>query len=71
MYLIDDEIVYLGSLNFTGNGTRNNYETRIRITDRKAVKEMVAEFISLFNNDTYQERELSEWGRELYLEPLN
>ena len=71
MYLIDDEIVYLGSLNFTGNGIRNNYETRIRIIDRKAVKEVVAEFDALFNNDTYQEKELAEWGRELYLEPLN
>lgn len=66
MYLIDNAIAYLGSLNFTGNGTRNNYETRIRITDRKAVKELVGEFNALFHNEDYQEKELAEWGKELY-----
>tara|TARA_R110000851_G_scaffold271801_4_gene424461 strand:- start:861 stop:1250 length:390 start_codon:yes stop_codon:yes gene_type:complete len=69
MYLIDDGIAYLGSLNFTGNGTRNNYETRIRITDRKAVKELIFEFDDLFNNEDYPERELAEWGKKLYDEP--
>ncbi|MCM4168408.1 Cardiolipin synthase [Arenibacter antarcticus] len=71
IYLIDDEIAYLGSLNFTNNGTRNNYETRIRMVDRKAVKELVAEFETLFHNEIYLEKELSEWGRELYVEPGN
>lgn len=71
MYLIDDEIAYLGSLNFTGNGTRNNYETRIRITDRIAVKELMGEFDDLFNNEDYPERELAAWGRELYWEVEN
>ncbi|NKI27430.1 hypothetical protein HCG49_12745 [Arenibacter sp. 6A1] len=71
MYLIDDEIAYLGSLNFTGGGTQKNYETRIRIADRKAIKELVAEFKTLFHNEDYQEKCLAEWGRELYLEPAN
>ncbi|GGW51062.1 phospholipase D-like domain-containing protein [Arenibacter certesii] len=64
------EIAYLGSLNFTYNGTRNNYETRIRIADRKAIKELNAEFDALFYNENYLEKELSEWGRELYVEPV-
>tara|TARA_R110000764_G_scaffold238954_2_gene337063 strand:- start:3638 stop:4399 length:762 start_codon:yes stop_codon:yes gene_type:complete len=71
MYLIDNAIAYLGSLNFTGNGTRNNYETRIRITDRKAVKELVGEFNALFHNEDYQGKELTEWGKELYWEVGN
>jgi len=71
LYLIDDEIAYLGSLNFTGNGTRNNYETRIRITDIKPVKELLGEFDNLFQNENYLEKELTEWGRELYLEEGN
>src|SRR5690606_10728568 len=37
IYIIDDEIVYMGSLNFTGSGTKENYETRIRTTDNNAV----------------------------------
>tara|TARA_R110001606_G_scaffold379611_1_gene539736 strand:- start:15 stop:776 length:762 start_codon:yes stop_codon:yes gene_type:complete len=68
LYLIDDGIAYLGSLNFTGNGIKNNYETRIRITDRKAIKELRVEFDSLFHNEDYMEKEMAEWGRELYEE---
>jgi len=71
LYLIDDEIAYLGSLNFTGNGTKNNYETRIRITDRKAIKEFVGEYDALFRNENYLEKEVVEWGRELYVEQGN
>ncbi|MEG3657769.1 phospholipase D-like domain-containing protein [Arenibacter palladensis] len=71
LYLIDEGIAYLGSLNFTGNGTKNNYETRIRITDRKGVEELVAEFDALFHNEDYLEKELAEWGKELYVEPGN
>ena len=69
LYVIDDGIAYLGSLNFTGNGTRNNYETRIRITERKALKELVCEFDALFHNENYLEKEIAKWGRELYVEP--
>lgn len=68
IYLIDDGIAYLGSLNFTGNGTRNNYETRIRITDRNAVKELVGEFDALFHKKDLPERDVGEWGMELYME---
>lgn len=71
LYLIDEEIAYMGSLNFTANGTRNNYETRIRITENKAVKELVEEFEYLFHNQDYPERNLAEWGRELYGEVGN
>lgn len=40
IYLIDDAIAYLGSLNFTVSGTKHNYETRIRTTDQNAIKEI-------------------------------
>ena len=68
IYLIDNEIAYLGSMNFTANGTKNNYETRIRITDPRAVKEMNEEFDSLLNNDDLPDKDIAEWGRELYVE---
>ncbi len=70
MYIIDDETAYLGSLNFTGNGTRNNYETRIRITDTGALKELANEFNGLFQNTDLRERDIDSWGKELYLEPI-
>lgn len=38
VYIIDDRIAYLGSLNFTKSGTQSNYETRIRTTEQAAVK---------------------------------
>ena len=50
IYLIDDEIAYLGSLNFTYSGTKNNYETRIRTIDPNAVKEIKEEFYQLMNH---------------------
>ncbi|WP_394331702.1 phospholipase D-like domain-containing protein [Arenibacter certesii] len=62
IYLVDHEIAYLGSLNFIYNGAHKNYETRIRIADRKAIKELNSEFDTLFDNENYLEKELSEWG---------
>lgn len=66
MYLIDDEIAYLGSLNLTANGTKNNYETRIRIIDPVAVGELAEEFDALLNNVNIPELDVTEWGKELY-----
>jgi phosphatidylserine/phosphatidylglycerophosphate/cardiolipin synthase-like enzyme len=71
IYVIDDEIVYMGSLNFTGNGTRGNYETRIRTTDNEAVIKIVNEFNNLFYRAGLPERDIQFWGRELYAEPIN
>lgn len=66
IYVIDNEIAYLGSLNFTGNGTKNNYETRIRIIDQRAVKELVDEFETLLYNGDIPGMDVEEWGMELY-----
>lgn len=71
MYIIDDRIAYLGSLNFTRSGTQNNYETRIRITDTEAVKKIVEEFDTLFHNNDTPERSIQLWGQRLYPEPIN
>ncbi|MGS2760933.1 phospholipase D family protein [Sinomicrobium sp. M5D2P9] len=71
IYIIDDCIVYLGSLNFTGGGTRNNYETRIRITDSDPVYEIRKEFDRLFYEENLPERSVLSWGKTLYREPIN
>ncbi|WP_422350817.1 phospholipase D family protein [Flagellimonas sp.] len=70
VYIIDDRIAYLGSLNFTKSGTQSNYETRIRTTEQAAVKEIVEEFELLFHNDHIPERDMAIWGRWAYVEPL-
>ncbi|MDR2036710.1 MAG: phospholipase D family protein [Bacteroidales bacterium] len=71
IYLIDDQIVYLGSLNFTASGTRHNYETRIRTTDTNAIKEIKEELYHLMNHSDLPERDIQFWGKQLYQEPIN
>ena len=71
IYLIDDQIAYLGSLNFTASGTKHNYETRIRTTDPKAIKEIKEEFNQLLNHSNLPERDIQYWGKQLYKEPIN
>ncbi|WP_313376660.1 phospholipase D-like domain-containing protein [Chishuiella sp.] len=71
IYIIDDEIVYMGSLNFTSSGTKENYETRIRTIDKAAVNKIVEEFNDLFFNSGLPEIEIQSWGKSLYKEPIN
>ena len=71
IYIIDDRIAYLGSLNFTRNGTQNNYETRVRLADSLPVSKIVGEFDELFKSETLPLIELGKWGGYLYRAPLN
>jgi phosphatidylserine/phosphatidylglycerophosphate/cardiolipin synthase-like enzyme len=48
IYVIDDEIAYMGSLNFTGKGIKDNHETRIRTADPNAVAKIVEEVNDIF-----------------------
>ena len=71
IYLIDDQIAYLGSLNFTSSGTKHNYETRIRTEDPNAIKGIKEEFDRLMNHSRLPERDIQMWGKQLYKEPIN
>lgn len=71
IYLIDDAIAYLGSLNFTVSGTRLNYETRVRTMHPDAIMEIKREFNTLFYDSGLSERNIQMWGRSLYNEPIN
>jgi phosphatidylserine/phosphatidylglycerophosphate/cardiolipin synthase-like enzyme len=71
IYIIDDEIVFMGSLNFTYSGTKNNYETRIRTTDKSAVSKIIKEHDELFYESGYPEKNIRDWGKKLYGEPIN
>ncbi|MDD7886839.1 phospholipase D-like domain-containing protein [Flavivirga sp. 57AJ16] len=71
IYLIDDQIAYLGSLNFTSSGTKHNYETRIRTNDLNAIKEIKDEIYQLMNHSYLPERDIQLWGKQLYQEPIN
>ncbi|MDQ0639407.1 phosphatidylserine/phosphatidylglycerophosphate/cardiolipin synthase-like enzyme [Pedobacter sp. W3I1] len=71
IYLIDDQIAYMGSLNFTQSGTQFNHETRIRTTDAKAIEKIKLEIDELFENPYMPAVDLQLWGKQLYLEPIN
>jgi len=70
IFIIDDEIAYLGSLNFTYNGSRSNHETRVRTTDQKALNELLIEFEDLYESSSPQ-IDIQQWGRSIYNEPIN
>ena len=70
IFIIDDKIAYLGSLNFTYNGSRRNHETRIRTTDIKALNELLLEFEELYESSSPQ-IDIQKWGRSIYAEPIN
>lgn len=71
IYVIDDSIAYLGSLNFTASGTKYNYETRIRTVDKETVKKIRNEFYDLFHYSPMPEMDIQIWGSSLYKEPIN
>lgn len=71
IYIIDDQIVYMGSFNFTASGIRDNYETRIRTADMQAVSKIVEEFNTLFYHSKLPERDIQFWGSQLYQEKIN
>lgn len=66
LYIIDDCIAYLGSVNFTRSGCLLNHETRIRITDPEAIYQLTQEFEELLWNEYYNHLSVDEWGKELY-----
>ncbi|WP_294679320.1 phospholipase D family protein [uncultured Fluviicola sp.] len=66
LYIIDDCIAYLGSVNFTRSGCLFNHETRVRITDLQAIRQLRQEFSELLWSEEYDHTSVDEWGKELY-----
>lgn len=70
-YIIDDQIAYLGSLNFTESGMKFNYETIIKITDKESVDKIIKEFNDLFFSSILPSHHINEFGKELFTEEIN
>lgn len=70
-YVIDGEVAYLGSLNFTSSGMTHNYESCVRFTEPAAVQRISAMVESLCTSDWWDTRAAASWGPELYPEPAN
>lgn len=71
IYIIDERVAYLGSMNFTYSGMRSNFEARIKITDKEAIRELINEFERLYAAYPLEVKDIQKWGRCLYLEPIN
>lgn len=69
IYVIDDQIAYLGSMNLTANGMGNNIETRIRTTDKETVFGLSTFVDSLINNEEKNFIDLNTLGSKLFYEP--
>ncbi len=69
IYVIDEKIAYLGSVNYTYKAFKSNYETRIKVSSQKAVLDISKEVDKLFNNKEIGSIDINEWGKELYSEP--
>ncbi|QWX85244.1 hypothetical protein H0I23_06290 [Cellulophaga sp. HaHaR_3_176] len=70
IYLIDDQIAYLSSLNNSSVNTNHNYETRVRTEDEKAIKK-IREEICQMNHLQLSDRHIQALGKQLYREPIN
>lgn len=69
IYVIDREIAYIGSMNFTNNGFTSNFETRVRITQSEKIKELVAFIHTIFDDENnFKSHELWFLGKQVYSE---
>ncbi len=69
LYLIDERITYLGSLNFTDAGLQANVESRLRSTDSELAKQLSSYFDRVLA--TYPEADVEWLGKRVYAEPKN
>ncbi|SMO71150.1 phospholipase D-like domain-containing protein [Gracilimonas mengyeensis] len=71
IFIIDDKVAYVGSLNFTQSGFKYNHETRVKVTDAEAIRKINTEFEELYHNPNLGATDIQRLGRKLYPEPIN
>ncbi len=68
VYVIDDEVAFLGSCNLTHPGMSSNYETLVEVCDPKAVRQISEEVDRLCDSDHLPYLDIAAFGRKLYKE---
>ncbi|MFA6022738.1 MAG: phospholipase D-like domain-containing protein [Candidatus Pacearchaeota archaeon] len=63
IFVIDDEIAFLGSTNFTYSGFKTHYETTIKVEDKSAVQDISAEVEKLYSSTELKAKSIEEWVR--------
>src|SRR3989344_6755560 len=64
IFVIDEEVAFLGSVNFTYSGFKTHYETTIKVEDKIAVKDISQEVEKLYNSQDLRTKSVEEWGGE-------
>ena len=67
LYIVDDEIAYMGSFNFTKPGMDYNYESCFTIEEKTAVEKLCVFYDQVFNADVPKWQDLNELGQRVYL----
>lgn len=63
VFIIDENICFLGSVNFTYSGFKTHYETAIKVQDVSAVRAISEEIENLYNSSELRAKELRELVR--------
>src|SRR3989344_296874 len=63
IFVIDEEIAFLGSANLTYSGFKTHYETTIKIEDKNAVKDISLEVEKLYYSKDLKEKSVGDWVR--------
>ncbi|MBU0959318.1 MAG: phospholipase D family protein [Nanoarchaeota archaeon] len=61
IFVIDEEIAFLGSINFTYSGFKTHYETTIKVEDKNAVKDISHEVEMLYLSKDLKEKPVEDW----------
>jgi phosphatidylserine/phosphatidylglycerophosphate/cardiolipin synthase-like enzyme len=65
LYIIDDELAFSGSLNFTQKGMTENHESCLTVNDRETVKELCAYFDRLYKYNPLDQWDFADLGKKL------
>jgi phosphatidylserine/phosphatidylglycerophosphate/cardiolipin synthase-like enzyme len=74
IFVIDNKVAFLGSLNYTKSGFQYNYESGIRIKNLDMVKEISKEIDKIYygkvgpKDKRLYEIDIDEWGKSIYPE---
>lgn len=71
LFIIDDSIAYLGSINYTRSGMEFNFESRIRITNQETIHGLNKMFFELYEDEENYFWDINSWGKKIYREPIN
>lgn len=71
IYLIDNEILYTGSMNFTNQGFNLNFESRVRTENEKIIESVSDMIKKLFEDKSYKSFFIDQEKTKLYLEVAN